>query len=91
MAKRSTRALRTKSGKPSATARRRFGAAKSSPNRTGSFPVFDQQSARSALRLRGKARSKKAVLNKVAAYASKAHSAPLKAAVQRARAVDRKR
>lgn len=88
--KRGTKANRTKSGGVSAAARRRHGSSKSSPNRTGSFPVFDAKSARSALKLRGHARSRSAVITKVSRFASKTHNASLKAAVSRARKVDNK-
>ena len=44
--------LRTPSGGPSEAAREEYG------NKRGAFPIFDRQSAESALRLRGKARSK---------------------------------
>ncbi len=44
--------LRTPSGGPSEAAREEYG------NKRGAFPIFDRQSAESALRLRGKAKSK---------------------------------
>lgn len=79
---RGTKAMRTKSGGVSAAARRKHGQR---------FPVFDQKSALSALKLRGHAASKKAVVNKVSAYATKSGNATVKAAVKRARAVDKAR
>jgi hypothetical protein len=79
-------ANRTKRGNVTAAARRRHGFGKRSPNRTGSFPVFDQKSALSALRLRGHANSPRAVINKVAAWASAHGNAVVRAAVKRARA-----
>ena len=90
MAKQS-RAKRTKGGGVSAAARKRYGASKSSKLKTGSFPVFDQKSARSALKLRGHAPSRKAVIAKVSAYANKTKNQSLKNAVKRARAADKKR
>jgi hypothetical protein len=74
-----------------AAARRKYGSSKASPNKTGSFPVFDGKSARSALNLRGHANSRAAVVNKVAAFASRTGNASLKAAVKRARAADKKK
>lgn len=85
-----SRGKRTASGKPSAAARRQHGF-KSGSNRKGSFPVFDKKSARSALKLRGKANNRAAVIAKVSRYANKTNDKTLKAAVKRARAADRKR
>jgi hypothetical protein len=82
---------RTKGGGVSAAARRKYGASKSSPNKTGSFPIFDARSAMSALKLRGHARSRSAVISKVAGFASRSGNATVKAAVKRARAADKKR
>ena len=82
-------AKRTKSGGVTAAARKKYGSSKSSPNKTGSFPVFDRQSAMSAIKLRGHAKSKKAVLNKVSRYASSHHDATVKAAVAEARKKDK--
>jgi hypothetical protein len=61
--------------------------------RKGKFPVFDQKSALSAIRLRGKGKgvSKKAVLNKVSRWASANKNTRVKAAVKRARAADAKK
>ena len=83
--RRGTSANRTKSGKPSAAARRKYGASKSSPNRTGSFPIFDQKSASSAIRLRGKAKSPSAVLKKASRWATAHRNSTIKAMVKRAR------
>lgn len=47
-----SRGYRTRKGNVTAKARKRFG------NRRGKFPIFDTRSARSALRLRGHARTK---------------------------------
>lgn len=74
-----TSKMRTKSGKPSATARRKSGT-KSGPKK-GSFPIFDRKSA---LKLRGR-RSGKARAN-IISRASK--YAP--AAAKRARQTDQK-
>jgi hypothetical protein len=88
---RGTKANRTRKGGVSAAARRKYGSSKASPNRTGSFPVFDQKSAMSALKLRGHARSRSAVVSKVAGYANRTGNATVKAAVARARKADKKR
>jgi hypothetical protein len=53
---------------------------------TGKFPIFDQKSARSAIRLRGHAGSKaqrRNIINRAAKYAP--------AAAKRARVADKKR
>jgi hypothetical protein len=73
-------AKRTSSGNVTAAARKRYG------GKAGRFPIFDQRSARSALRLRGHARTaaeRRSVINRAARYTP--------AAAKRARAVDRKR
>jgi hypothetical protein len=88
MAKRS-KAKRTKKGTVTATARKKHGGGKGL--KKGSFPVFDAKSARSALRLRGHAKSKKAVVAKVARIASRTKNKALKAAAAKARAKDKKR
>lgn len=49
---------RTASGNVSATARKKHGM-RSNTSKPGSFPIFDRTSAQSALRLRGRAKSKK--------------------------------
>ncbi len=85
-----TKKNRTKSG-PSATARKKFGFGKGSKNRTGSFPVFDKKSALSAIRLRRHAKSRAAVLTKVARWASSHHDATVKNKVATARKADKKR
>jgi len=81
---RGTKSNRTKSGNVSATSRKRYGM-KSKTARKGSFPIFDRRSATSALRLRGRSRSKKDrknIINRARKYA------PQKAS--RAYAVDKK-
>jgi len=75
-------AKRSGKGNVTAAARRSHG------NRQGKFPVFDKQSASSAVRLRGHG-NKKAVLAKVSRFAAKHHDVGLKAKVARARKVDR--
>lgn len=81
---------RTRKGTVTAKARKKHGTKKGS-NKRGSFPVFDKKSAKSALKLRGHAKSKKAVVDKVARYANKTGDAELKAKVKKARQTDRKK
>lgn len=88
--RRGTKANRTKRGGVSASARRKYGT-KRGGNRKGSFPVFDKKSARSALKLRGHAKNRSAVISKVSAYASRHNDKGLKTAVKKARAKDRKK
>lgn len=75
--------MRTKSGKPSATARKKSGT-KSGPKK-GSFPIFDKKSATSALKLRGRrtGKARANIISRAAKYAP--------AAAKRARAADAKR
>jgi hypothetical protein len=80
-------AKRTKKGNVTAKARKKHGGGKGL--KKGSFPVFDRKSAKSALRLRGHAKSKKAVVNKVSRWASSHGDASVKAAVKRAKAADK--
>ncbi|HET8627447.1 MAG TPA: hypothetical protein VFL91_08505 [Thermomicrobiales bacterium] len=87
---RGTKALTTRSGKPSAAARRQYGAKSGSGLKKGSYPVYSTQTARSAIQLRGKAASKKAVLNKVAAYVRRSGNKTAAAMLSRARKVDAK-
>ena len=87
-ARRGTKAKRTKSGGVSAAARRKYGT-KSGPNKRSSFPVFDTKSAMSALKLRGHAASRSAVVARVSSYASRTGNKQVKLAVKRARAVDK--
>lgn len=75
---------RTRSGAPSALARRRHG------NRKGKFPVFDNKSANSAIKLRGHG-NRSAVLSKVSAYANRTGNEALKRKVKAAREADRKK
>lgn len=76
---------RTAKGNITAAARKAHGATKASPLKTGSFPVIDTKSGEAALKLRGKAPSKKAVIDKVAAYANKTHNKTLQGKVKNAR------
>jgi len=74
------KSMRTRSGGVSAAARRKHGM------KGGRFPIFDTKSARSAIRLRGHAKSRserRRIVNRAARYAP--------AAAKRARAVDRKK
>ncbi len=75
--------MRTKSGKPSATARRKSGT--KSGAKKGSFPIFDKKSASSALKLRGRrtGKARANIINRAAKYA------PAKAA--KARKADSKK
>ena len=82
-------ARRTPAGGVTAAARKAHGSSKASPNRTGSFPIFDRKSAISAVKLRGHAASRTEVLNRAAAYAARSGDATVKAAVKAARAVDK--
>jgi len=77
-------AMRTKKGNVTSTARKKAG------NRQGKFPIFDQKSAMSAIRLRGHG-DKAAVLRRAMAWATRNNNATVKAAVKRAREADRKR
>jgi hypothetical protein len=75
-----TKAKRTKSGAPSAAARKKYGM------KGGRFPIMDKKSARSAIKLRGHAKSKKErsnIIRRAAKYAP--------AAAKKARAVDSKK
>jgi hypothetical protein len=78
--------------KVTAADRRKYGM-KGSAGRRGKYPVKSVATAKSALRLRGhgKGVSRKAVVAKVARYATRTHNASLRKAVARARAVDRGR
>jgi hypothetical protein len=76
--------MRTKKGNVTATARKKAG------NKKGKFPIFDQKSALSAIRLRGHG-DRQAVLRRAMAWASRNNNARVKSAVKRAREADRKR
>jgi hypothetical protein len=74
------RGNRTRKGNVKASAYKKYG------NKRGKFPIFDAKSARSALRLRGHAktsRERSNIISRAAKY--------LPAAAKRARAADRKR
>jgi hypothetical protein len=80
MAKKKRKAMRTKSGGVSAAARKKHGM------KGGRFPVFDKKSARSAIKLRGHAKSKKErsnIIRRAAKYAP--------GAAKKARKVDAKK
>lgn len=83
--------MRTSGGKPSAKARKKSGM--KGGGKRGKYPVFDQKSCISAVKLRhhGKGVSASAVLAKASAWASRNNNAACKAAVQRARETDKKR
>jgi len=81
--------MRTKKGNVTATARKKAGM--KDGERRGKFPVFDEKSARSAIKLRhhGKGVSASAVLAKVSRWA-RAHNKPaILKAVEAARKRDR--
>ena len=84
---RSKSGMRTKRGTVTAKARKKAG------TKSGKFPIFDQKSCISAVKLRhhGKGVSASSVLARAAAWASSHNNGPCKAAVQRAREADRKR
>ena len=72
--------MRTKSGGVSATARKKRGM-KSKTAKKGSFPIFDTTSAKSALRLRGHAKSKtdrESILKRASKYVPSAAKAARK-------------
>lgn len=77
---RRSRGNRTRKGNVTAKARKRYG------NSKGKFPIFDKRSARSALRLRGHAKSasqRRSIIARASKY--------VPAAARKARAADRKR
>ena len=76
---------RTKKGNVKASTRKKYG------DKKGKFPVWDAKSARSALKLRGHAKSRKSVINKVSRWANKTGNSAIKAAVKRARKADAKK
>lgn len=58
-------AKRTSKGNVTASARKQYG------NKRGAFPIFDKKSASSAIRLRGRAKTKaerRSILNRAAKY-----------------------
>ena len=80
MARGRSRGNRTRKGNVTAKARKRYG------NKKGKFPIFDKKSARSAIRLRGHAKSaaqRRSIINRAAKYAP--------SAARKARAADRRR
>jgi hypothetical protein len=70
-------ALRTASGAPSVKARVEYG------NSQGKFPIFDQHSAESALRLRGHSSDPDEVLARVRHWADEYNNSAVKAMVHR--------
>jgi hypothetical protein len=85
-------ANRTRKGNVTAAARKKSGM-KGGSQKKGKYPVFDERSAMSAIKLRhhGKGVSASAVLNKVAAWASRNNNRRVLNAVAAARAADKKR
>jgi len=81
-------ANRTKKGNVTAQARKKSGMQGGS--KSGKFPVFDEKSARSAIKLRhhGKGVSASSVLAKVSRWASAHGKSGILAAVKTARAKD---
>lgn len=81
-------AMRTKKGNVTSTARKKAGM--KGGEKSGKFPVFDQTSAMSAIKLRhhGKGVSASAVLNKVASWARRTNNKTVLNAVAAARAAD---
>jgi hypothetical protein len=76
MARSRSRGNRTRKGTVTARARRRHGGTK------GRFPIFDGRSARSAIKLRGHAKTKaerRSVINRAAKYAPAAAAKARKA------------
>jgi hypothetical protein len=85
------RSMRTHKGNVTARARTKSGM--KGKGKKGKYPVFDQRSALSALKLRhhGKGVSASSVIAKVSRWANAHNNASVKAAVERARKADRKR
>lgn len=83
--------MRTKKGTVTAKARERSGM--KGKGKQGKYPIMDQKSCISAVKLRhhGKGVSPGAVLSKAAAWAGRNKNAACRAAVKRAREADRKR
>jgi hypothetical protein len=80
-------AMRTKKGNVTEEARKKSG------SKGGKYPIFDQKSCISAVKLRhhGKGVSASSVLARASAWANKNNNAACKAAVKRAREADEKR
>ena len=72
-------ALRTDSGNVSSTAREKYG------DKGGKFPIFDQKSAESAIRLRGHSDNPEGVLARASRWASKHNNSAVKGLIERAR------
>lgn len=77
--------MRTKKGNPTALARKKTGM--KGGEKKGKFPVFDETSAESALKLRshGKGVSEDEVISKVSRFAAKSKSAKLKNKIKQIR------
>ena len=91
MAKRKSSRMRTKKGTVTKKARSKAGMKGGS--KKGKFPIFDQKSCLSAVKLRhhGKGVSASSVLAKASRWARKNDCKPCLAAIERAREADRKR
>ena len=72
-------ALRTDSGSPSTVARDKYG------DSQGKFPIFDQRSAMSAIKLRGHSDNPNGVLERASQWASANNNSTVKAMIERAR------
>jgi hypothetical protein len=77
--------MRTKKGNVTAAARAKSGM--KGKGKKGKFPVFDEESAENALKLRGSGKNVKPeeVVSKVANFAKKSKSAKLKKALKKAK------
>ena len=80
-------ANRTKKGNPTAEARKKHG------TKGKKYPIFDQKSCVSAVKLRhhGKGVSAGSVLSRASSWANRQSNAACKAAVKRAREADKKK
>jgi len=85
MASKKQNTKRTSRGNVTAYARKKHGM-RTKGSKKGSFPIFDRESARSALRLRGHAKNKKARRNII----SRAHKY-LPGAAKKARVADKRK
>ena len=79
--------MRTKKGNPTAKARKKTG------TKQGKYPIFDQKSALSAIKLRhhGKGVTASSVLNRAASWGRRNKNQRVLSAVKRAQETDRKR
>lgn len=91
MATKKRKSMRTKKGGVTAAARKKAGM--KGKGKKGKYPIMDQKSCISAVKLRhhGKGVTASAVLAKASRWADANNCAPCKAAIKRAREADRKR